>query len=156
MDHELTSMKAASDTLLAPQITNRAEHETRAHEAHRGGERSGEGADGLQQRAVQDLSQGVGPSRDPVPLRQTWQAATPQRAAAVSDAQIELDCRSVVHGLGHHPLVQLLVTHGWVCVRGSVRHASDRWKVEDHVSRVAGVVGVNAQLGVSDGNFVRL
>ncbi|WP_427914692.1 BON domain-containing protein [Ramlibacter sp. MMS24-I3-19] len=147
-------MTSAADTFQAPPTTHRAEHETRAHGAHRAGERAGEGADGLQQRAAQDFGLGAGPSRGPIPVHgQRAQASVPHRAAALSDAQIELDCRLAVNELGRHPLVQLLVTQGWVCVRGSVRYASERWKVEDAVSRVAGVVGVNAQLGVSNGSL---
>ena len=136
-------MTSAADTFQAPPTTHRAEHETRAHGAHRAGE-----------RAAQDFGLDAGPSRGPIPVHgQRAQASVPHRAAALSDAQIELDCRLAVNELGRHPLVRLLVTQGWVCVRGSVRHASERWKVEDAVSRVAGVVGVNAQLGVSNGSL---
>jgi osmotically-inducible protein OsmY len=64
------------------------------------------------------------------------------------DAQLRRDCRLVVDRLAPHGAVQIEVDQGWVALRGAVTRAVDRWKVEEAVSRVAGVVGTTAQLRV--------
>jgi osmotically-inducible protein OsmY len=66
-----------------------------------------------------------------------------------SDAQVRQDCRRAIDRLGRHPGVQIEVDQGRVALRGVVVRAVDRWKVEDAVSRVPGVVGTNAQLRVA-------
>jgi osmotically-inducible protein OsmY len=66
----------------------------------------------------------------------------------MSDTQLRKDCEVAISRLGPHPDVQLQVTQGWVSIRGSVLLGSDRWKVEEAVSRVSGVVGAGAQLSV--------
>ena len=66
-----------------------------------------------------------------------------------SDAQLQHDCQRVIDRLGPYPGVQVWVDQGWVALRGFVGHGVDRWTVEDAVSRVAGVVGTNAQLRVA-------
>jgi osmotically-inducible protein OsmY len=66
-----------------------------------------------------------------------------------ADSQIERDCRFAIERAGLQPGVHLVVTQGWVCMRGTVRRAAERWTVEAAASGVHGVVGVNAQLRVS-------
>ena len=64
------------------------------------------------------------------------------------DAQLRRDCQQVVDRLVPHGAVQIQVDQGWVALRGGVTRAVDRGKVEEAVSRVAGVVGTTAQLRV--------
>ena len=65
-----------------------------------------------------------------------------------SDTQLMQDCQLAINRLGAYPNVQILVSQGWVSLRGAVLLGPDRWRVEEAVSRVSGVVGASAQLSV--------
>lgn len=68
------------------------------------------------------------------------------RPESLSDEAVTLACQSELRNFA--PCVRVHVSHGWVRLSGTVTQVGNRWRAEERVGRVAGAIGVSAQITI--------